>query len=317
MLGSVFVLQVSASSFSTSWAVDSQQVTEMIAKADSYPWTANRRLKWFLWWRYIQDEQLDKTRGYNVYTRPNRESVVVFKSAVEAGQKMLMIEDNYWLLMPKKSRRPIRITPMQKLLGEASVGDISTLTWSEDCKVSGLPSNKLRPTGETLDTPSLKARGENQGGELPVDWSVVNSRPCIQLKRICICVLENWRNKLGLRRRAWWITSNWCRWPCSIRFSRVRKPWLSIAKWLNKAWQTNITTLPTYRVTVCLGCRWASWKLPIADSTSSLQSLLCLPCLVWVTRLRSGRSELGVGLATQCRSGWIEERVLIQPFTIW
>lgn len=79
----------------------------------------------------FKNDRLDKTRQYHVYTRPNRESLVVFKSQVEAGQKMLMLGDNYWLLMPK-SRRPIRITPMQKLLGEASVGDISTLTWSED-----------------------------------------------------------------------------------------------------------------------------------------------------------------------------------------
>lgn len=78
-----------------------------------------------------ENGELDKTRLYTVYTRPERESLVVFKSKVEAGQKMLMLGDNYWLLMPK-SRRPIRITPMQKLLGEASVGDISTLTWSED-----------------------------------------------------------------------------------------------------------------------------------------------------------------------------------------
>ncbi|MBA5761691.1 outer membrane lipoprotein-sorting protein [Vibrio sp. 404] len=75
--------------------------------------------------------ELDKTRQYNVYSRPNRESLVVFKSSVEAGQKMLMLQENFWLQMPK-SRRPIRITPMQKLLGEASVGDISSLTWSED-----------------------------------------------------------------------------------------------------------------------------------------------------------------------------------------
>lgn len=78
-----------------------------------------------------QDGELDKTREYEVYLRPDRESLVLFKSKVEQGQKMLMLGDNYWLVMPK-SRRPIRITPMQKLLGDASVGDVSTLTWSQD-----------------------------------------------------------------------------------------------------------------------------------------------------------------------------------------
>lgn len=78
-----------------------------------------------------QSEQEKKRHLYNVYLRPQRESLVVFKAASEAGQKLLMLGDNYWLLMPN-SRRPLRITPMQKLLGEASVGDVSTLTWSED-----------------------------------------------------------------------------------------------------------------------------------------------------------------------------------------
>jgi hypothetical protein len=42
-----------------------------------------------------------------------------------------MLDDAFWMLMPG-THRPIRITPMQKLLGEASTGDVTTLTWSED-----------------------------------------------------------------------------------------------------------------------------------------------------------------------------------------
>ena len=106
MLGSVLalssVLALTVTS-TPSWAVDSQQVTEMIAKADSYRLNSTQASKVVSLVALYQDEQLDKTREYNVYTRPNRESLVVFKSAVEAGQKMLMIEDNYWLLMPKVS----------------------------------------------------------------------------------------------------------------------------------------------------------------------------------------------------------------------
>ena len=53
--------------------------------------------------KLYQDDNLDKTRLYDVYLKPNRESLVVFKAKVEQGQKMLMLGDNYWLLMPKKS----------------------------------------------------------------------------------------------------------------------------------------------------------------------------------------------------------------------
>lgn len=109
-----------------------------------------------------ENDQLDKTRQYNVYTRENRESLVLFKSQVEAGQKMLMLGDNYWLVMPK-SRRPIRITPMQKLLGEASVGDISTLTWSEDYHATFVKSEQLDLEDQSRAVNFLRLRATTKG----------------------------------------------------------------------------------------------------------------------------------------------------------
>ncbi len=109
-----------------------------------------------------ENEQLDKTREYNVYTRENRESLVLFKSQVEAGQKMLMLGDNYWLVMPK-SRRPIRITPMQKLLGEASVGDISTLTWSEDYHATFVQPEQLTLGEQSLAVNHVRLRATTKG----------------------------------------------------------------------------------------------------------------------------------------------------------
>lgn len=80
----------------------------------------------------------DKTRSYAVYLKPGRRSLVLFRTPSERGQKMLMLNDDYWLIMPS-SQRPLRITAMQKLLGEASTGDVATMTWSEDYdgKISG------------------------------------------------------------------------------------------------------------------------------------------------------------------------------------
>jgi hypothetical protein len=53
------------------------------------------------------------------------------QSPAEKGQKVLMLGDDFWLLMPD-TQRPVRITPMQKLLGDASAGDIATLRWADD-----------------------------------------------------------------------------------------------------------------------------------------------------------------------------------------
>lgn len=74
---------------------------------------------------------LDKDRLYTVYVKPGRRSLVLMKSPSEIGQKVLMLADQFWLLMPE-SQRPLRITASQKLLGEASTGDIASMTWSED-----------------------------------------------------------------------------------------------------------------------------------------------------------------------------------------
>lgn len=75
--------------------------------------------------------KLDKERSYTVYLKPGRRALVLMQSATEKGQKVLMLGDDFWQIMPQ-SQRPIRITPLQKLLGDASVGDIATMTWSED-----------------------------------------------------------------------------------------------------------------------------------------------------------------------------------------
>jgi Outer membrane lipoprotein-sorting protein len=74
---------------------------------------------------------LDKTRLYAVYVKPGRRSLVLMQSPSEKGQKVLMLADEFWQIMPQ-SQRPIRITPLQKLLGDASAGDIATMAWSED-----------------------------------------------------------------------------------------------------------------------------------------------------------------------------------------
>jgi len=73
----------------------------------------------------------DKDRQYLVLVRENRQSLVLMRSPAEKGQKVLMLGDDFWLIMPN-SQRPMRITPTQKLLGDASTGDIATLNWAGD-----------------------------------------------------------------------------------------------------------------------------------------------------------------------------------------
>ncbi|MDF2155229.1 outer membrane lipoprotein-sorting protein [Vibrio sp. CAU 1672] len=142
-------------------ALDQEQVAQLIEKADRYR-LQEQSSKVVSLVHLYHNQQLDKTRLYHVYTRSGHESLVVFKSAVEAGQKMLMLGDNYWLQMPK-SRRPIRITPMQKLLGEASIGDISTLTWSQDYQGQWQATESVRIADKEVPAYRLLLTAKTQG----------------------------------------------------------------------------------------------------------------------------------------------------------
>jgi hypothetical protein len=80
---------------------------------------------------FNSDGSPDKERRYTVFVQAGHKSLVLMQSPAEKGQKVLMLGDDFWLLMPA-SQRPLRITPMQKLLGDASTGDVANMSWSED-----------------------------------------------------------------------------------------------------------------------------------------------------------------------------------------
>lgn len=85
------------------------------------------------------DGTLDKERAYTVFTQGPRKSLVLMRSPAEQGQKLLVLDDDFWLVLPG-SKRPMRITPLQKLLGDASTGDIALMNWSGDYRVSEVSS---------------------------------------------------------------------------------------------------------------------------------------------------------------------------------
>lgn len=86
--------------------------------------------------RIIVETPGEETREsrLDVYAHHDGRSLAVYRTDREAGQKVLMVEDQFWLFMPS-SKRALRITPMQKLLGDASIGDVASLAWSEDYDV--------------------------------------------------------------------------------------------------------------------------------------------------------------------------------------
>ena len=107
-----------------------QDVDVILRKADSYRMpSASAQVDTLV--QTFKDGKPDKEKRYQVLVRAGSKSLILFRSPGEAGQKVLMSGDDFWLLLPG-SARPIRITPLQKLLGDASTGDVATMTWSGD-----------------------------------------------------------------------------------------------------------------------------------------------------------------------------------------
>ena len=120
---------------------------------------------------YKADGSLDKARRYKVFVQPERRSLVLMQSPAERGQKVLMLGDDFWLLMPD-SQRPLRITPMQKLLGDASTGDIANLRWAQDYQGELVGAAMCQP-------PLAASAGESSAtGAAPASAS----HPCLHLR---------------------------------------------------------------------------------------------------------------------------------------
>ena len=120
-----------AAAFALAWGcAAAQDVDPILRKADSYRrHDASAQVDTLV--QTFKDGKPDKEKRYQVLVRPGGKSLILFRSPGEAGQKVLMSGDDFWMLLPG-SARPIRITPLQKLLGDASTGDIATMTWSGD-----------------------------------------------------------------------------------------------------------------------------------------------------------------------------------------
>ncbi len=72
---------------------------------------------------------LDKSERMDVYERGKNKSLV--RLLDRKDQLVLMVENSMWLYFPN-TRKPMRITPFQRLMGDANNGDIARLSYYED-----------------------------------------------------------------------------------------------------------------------------------------------------------------------------------------
>jgi outer membrane lipoprotein-sorting protein len=73
----------------------------------------------------------DEEKLYEVSQKGMEKSYVEFLSPREKGQHLLMLGDDMWVYLPDTSR-PIRITPLERLSGDASNGDVARTNYAVD-----------------------------------------------------------------------------------------------------------------------------------------------------------------------------------------
>lgn len=138
-----------------------QDVASLLKAADRFRMSSDNLQVETLISVFNADGTPDKERRYTVFAQAGHQSLVLMQSPAEKGQKVLMLGDDFWLLMPG-SQRPLRITPMQKLLGDASTGDVATLSWADDYSATLVGEERCAEDGAGTAPPaclhlSLKA----------------------------------------------------------------------------------------------------------------------------------------------------------------
>lgn len=76
-------------------------------------------------------DEVDETAVYDAYMYGSEKSLVIQKAGKNRDMKILYVQEKLWVHLPG-TRRPIRITPIQRLLGQASNGDIARVSYGED-----------------------------------------------------------------------------------------------------------------------------------------------------------------------------------------
>lgn len=87
----------------------------------------------------------DEEHLFEVSQKGAERTYIEFLSPREKGQHLLMLGDDMWIYLPDTSR-PIRITPLERLSGDAANGDVARTNYAADYAPLYLRTEKLGTT---------------------------------------------------------------------------------------------------------------------------------------------------------------------------
>ena len=91
----------------------------------------------------VTDGKVTGSADFEIYTKGEDKGLIVFRGGKNDGRKILNVGEKMWLMVPGASRA-LPITPNQRLLGGASVGDVARIEFAKDY------TGAVRPGRETV-----------------------------------------------------------------------------------------------------------------------------------------------------------------------
>ena len=88
-----------------------------------------------------ESDKSDEEKLYEVSQKGTDKTYVEFMSPRDKGRHLLMLGDDMWIYLPDTSR-PVRITPLERLSGDASNGDVARTNYALDYSAVYLRTEK-------------------------------------------------------------------------------------------------------------------------------------------------------------------------------
>jgi outer membrane lipoprotein-sorting protein len=89
----------------------------------------------------FEQDKADEEKLYQVSQKGTDKTYVEFMSPRDKGRHLLMLGDDMWIYLPDTSR-PVRITPLERLSGDASNGDVARTNYAADYSAVYLRTEK-------------------------------------------------------------------------------------------------------------------------------------------------------------------------------
>ena len=102
----------------------------------------------------LEDARTTEEAEFDVSVKGDN-SLVRFLAVRNKGQSLLMRGDDMWLFLPSVAR-PVRITPIQRLMGNVSNGDLARLRYASD--YSAVMDGEVEVDGQPCTVLELQAR---------------------------------------------------------------------------------------------------------------------------------------------------------------